>query len=70
MTDNREELLTVPQVAEWFRMSSQGVRNLIARGELPAIPVPSFRGARRVGRWLVRESVIREKLSEWENGEN
>lgn len=44
------KLLTVPELADILRMTTDGVRRMIARGELPAFKLGH--------RWFVREIAL------------
>ena len=62
------KLLTVKEVSTTLRMSRNGVLNLIARGQLPAVRVPGAR-PERPGRVLVDEEDLCEYINRWKNGE-
>ena len=56
MASERDELLTVDEVAKWLRVNPQTVRNWLDRGELRAVHA----GARRV---RIRQSELDRFLS-------
>jgi len=62
-------LYTVPEIAKMLRMSRSGVMNLIRRGEIPVVEVPSV-NPRRAGRLLIKEETLSELLERWENHGN
>lgn len=49
--------MTVKEVADALRITPRGVRRLIEKGALDAIPV-SERGRARVGRWRVAKQEL------------
>jgi hypothetical protein len=59
-----EKNYTLRETAAILRMSEAGVRNLIARKQLPAIKVPGP-SQKRPGRVLVSETILAEYLERW-----
>lgn len=60
VVDDEVRLLTIPEVAERIGRTPKTVRNMIARGQLRAVELPSHPGARRHDR-----RVRITDLAEW-----